>query len=134
LKSLWFTKLPLYLHEPFFSPAAITEPQLFVYGPNTLDVECLRILALLKFVQFKFDVHYTREPNMSPNKKLPFMLLPDGTALDSTGIVDHLDKSGHQLPKSDLQDELVYTTMVRRNLVPAIDYMTWVDQTGVEKV
>ncbi|KAJ1945153.1 hypothetical protein FBU59_002392, partial [Linderina macrospora] len=55
LKSLWFTKLPLYQHEPFFSPPVLTEPQLFVYGPNTLDVDSLRVLALLKFAQFKFQ-------------------------------------------------------------------------------
>ncbi|KAI8322590.1 hypothetical protein GQ54DRAFT_297302 [Martensiomyces pterosporus] len=63
------------------------------------------------------------------------MLLPDGTALDRTQIVGFLaDKGGYKLPESGLQDELVYQTLVTHNLLPAIEYMVWVDHAGFESI
>ncbi|KAJ1952993.1 hypothetical protein GGI12_006113 [Dipsacomyces acuminosporus] len=151
LKSISFTQFPLRHIDSFFTPDEISKPQLYIYkplgaaaakaerekennGPLTSDVECLRILAILKFVNFDFEIKYTNEPNASPNGELPFLLLPDGTAMDRNKITGHLDKAGYKLPETGLKDELAYQTLVSRNLLPAIEYMIWVDQVGFETI
>ncbi|KAJ2356462.1 hypothetical protein IWW50_000817 [Coemansia erecta] len=144
LKSISFTQLPLRHIEPFFEAEKIYAPRLFIYGwpPSkaqksslpTYDIECLRTLAVLKFANYGFDIHYTNEPNGSPNGKLPYLLLPNGQAISSEGVLEHLKQSGHNLPESTLTNELVYCTMVERNLVPAAEYTVWVDSAGFEKI
>ncbi|KAJ2478668.1 hypothetical protein IWW56_003585 [Coemansia sp. RSA 2131] len=143
LKSISFTQLPLRHIEPFFEPEKYNTPQLFIYGsppPNsksslpTFDTECLRTLTVLKFANYGFDVQYTNEPNGSPNGKLPYLLLPNGQAISSDGVLKHLEESGHKLPESGLNSEIVYCTMVERNLVPIVEYIMWVDSIGFEKI
>ncbi|KAJ2802647.1 hypothetical protein H4R20_003200 [Coemansia guatemalensis] len=148
LKSISFTQLPLRHIEPFYKAEAISTPRLFIYGSSktrgnppqqkgklpTYDVECLRTLALLRFANYGFDIAYTNEPNGSPNGKLPYLLLPSGQAIDSNGIQEHLEKTGHALGESRLADELAYCVMVERNLLPAIEYMAWVDPAGYEAI
>ncbi|KAJ2744137.1 hypothetical protein GGI20_003208 [Coemansia sp. BCRC 34301] len=134
LKSISFTQLPLCHIDPFFVPPAIVRPQLFVYppvggsssGPPTSDVECLRTLALLKFSNYEFDLCYTHEPNMSPNAQLPFLILPDGTAIDSQHIESHLADA---VPKVE-DGFLAYYELAKHNLAPAVEYLVWVDPVG----
>ncbi|KAJ2709411.1 hypothetical protein H4R19_004264 [Coemansia spiralis] len=142
LKSISFTQLPLRRIEPFFEAESITVPRLYIYpaaqtgsaGLPTCDVECLRVLAVLRFGKYRFDVVHTMEPNGSPDGKLPYLLLPDGTALGGAAIAAHLEQSGHGLPPSPLADELAYRTMVERCLAPAVEYLAWVDPVGFEAV
>ncbi|KAJ2851624.1 hypothetical protein IWW36_000947 [Coemansia brasiliensis] len=143
LKSISFTQLPLRHIEPFFEAEKITAPRLYIYkrpkpaedqGLPTYDVECLRLLALLKFANYGFDQVYTNEPDGSPNGKLPYLLLPNGQAIDCDGIMAHLENSGHKLPESSLASELAYCTMIKHSLVPAIEYLTWVDSAGFEAI
>ncbi|KAJ1725992.1 hypothetical protein LPJ61_005497 [Coemansia biformis] len=146
LKSISFTRLPLRHIEPFFVPEPITVPRLYIYGNNqtkggpsgcvlpTYDIECLRALAVLRFAKYRFDVAHTAEPNASPDGKLPYLLLPDGTALRAAEIASHLEQSGHSLPDCPLVGELAYRTMVERSLAPAVEYMAWVDPVGFEAV
>ncbi|KAJ2010322.1 hypothetical protein GGI14_006462, partial [Coemansia sp. S680] len=127
LKSISFTQFPLCHIEPFFVPEPIPRPQLFVYPPTssatpTTDVECLRILALLKFTNYEFDLHYTSEPNSSPNAQLPYLLLPDGTAIDNQHIEDHLSLGD--------DDNVAYYALAKHGLVPATEYLVWVDPAG----
>ncbi|KAJ2552885.1 hypothetical protein IWW35_002110 [Coemansia sp. RSA 1878] len=141
LKSISFTQLPLRHIEPFFEPTKHTTPQLFIYGsPSsksslpTFDTECLRTLTVLKFANYGFDIQYTNEPNGSPNGKLPYLLLPNGQAIASNNVLKHLEQSGHTLPESKLNSEIVYCTMAERNLVPIVEYIMWVDSVGFEKI
>ncbi|KAJ2304759.1 hypothetical protein H4R23_006454, partial [Coemansia sp. Cherry 401B] len=143
LKSISFTQLPLRHIEPFFEAEKITTPRLYIYGwpasgkqssLPTYDTECLRVLAVLKFANYGFDIVHTNEPSGSPNGKLPYLLLPNGQAIDSDGVVAHLEKSGHKLPSDSLPNELAYCTMVERNLVPAVEYMMWVDPAGFKRI
>ncbi|KAJ2147249.1 hypothetical protein IW136_000211 [Coemansia sp. RSA 678] len=141
LKSISFTQLPLRHIEPFFEPTKYTTPQLFIYGsPSsksslpTFDTECLRTLTILKFANYGFDIQYTNEPKGSPNGKLPYLLLPNGQAIASNNVLKHLEQSGHTLPESELNSEIVYCTMVERNLVPVVEYIVWVDSVGFEKI
>ncbi|KAJ2023762.1 orotate phosphoribosyltransferase [Coemansia sp. S85] len=124
LKSLSFTQFPLCHIDPFYTPAVIPRPQLFVYpSPGiTSDVECLRILALLKFASYEFDLRYTNEPNSSPNAQLPYLLLPDGTAIDNQHIEDHLSLG---------ESSMAYYSLAKHGLVPATEYLVWVDPVGV---
>ncbi|KAJ2607365.1 hypothetical protein H4S08_004850 [Coemansia sp. RSA 1365] len=146
LKTISFTQLPLRHIEPFFKAETISRPRLYVYRflktgnlssqkknkLPTYDVECLRTLALLKFAKYDFDIAYTNEPNGSPNGKLPYLLLPNGEAIDN--IQEHLEKTGYGLSKDSLSDELAYLIMVERNIIPAIEYMIWVDLAGYEAI
>ncbi|KAJ2079080.1 hypothetical protein H4R24_004033 [Coemansia sp. RSA 988] len=146
LKSISFTQLPLRHIDPFFKPETINTPRLFIYGTSrtrhysqknklpTYDVECLRTLILLRFVNYEFDISFTNEPNGSPNGKLPYILLPNGQTIDRDRIQEHLEKTGHVLSETNLPDELVYCIMVERNLIPAIEYMAWVDPVGFEAI
>ncbi|KAJ2488921.1 hypothetical protein IWW37_004403 [Coemansia sp. RSA 2050] len=123
LKSLSFTQFPLCHIDPFYTPPAITRPQLFVYPSSGIasDVECLRILALLKFTNYEFDLRHTSEPNSSPNAQLPYLLLPDGTAIDNQHIEDHLSLG---------DSSLAYYSLAKHGLVPAAEYLAWVDPVG----
>ncbi|PIA14586.1 hypothetical protein COEREDRAFT_82617 [Coemansia reversa NRRL 1564] len=148
LKTISFTQLPLRYIEPFFKAETISTPRLYVYGLSktgnlffqnknklpTYDVECLRTLTLLKFAKYDFDIAYTNESNGSPNGKLPYLLLPNGEAIDKDNIQEHLEKSGYGVSKGDLSDELAYLVMVERNILPAIEYMVWVDSAGYEVI
>ncbi|KAJ2837072.1 hypothetical protein FBU31_001221 [Coemansia sp. 'formosensis'] len=131
LKSISFTKFPLYHIEPFFVPPPIPHPQLFVYpttssGTPTTDVECLRVLALLKFTNYEFDLHFTNEPNSAPNAQLPFLLLPDGTAIDNQHIEGHLSLGDDHM--------LAYYALAKYALVPATEYLVWVDPAGFSEI
>ncbi|KAJ2907856.1 hypothetical protein GGI21_003470 [Coemansia aciculifera] len=142
LKSISFTRFPLYHIEPFFVPETIERPQLFVYRPlnqtpqglPTSDVECLRVLALLKFSNYEFDLKYTHEPNMSPNEQLPFLLLPSGLAIDNQHIEEHLAQQQEEKEGKEGggNNELAYYELARHNLVPAVEYLVWVDRVGFE--
>ncbi|KAJ2158932.1 hypothetical protein GGF46_003404 [Coemansia sp. RSA 552] len=139
LKSISFTQLPLRHIEPFFTPEPIDTPRLFIYrterpGLPTHDIECLRVLTLLKFANYGFDIAYTHEAGGSPDGRLPYLLLPDGRAIDAQGVPQHLDESGHSLPERSLVDDLAYRTMVERNLIPAAEYVAWVDPAGFEAI
>ncbi|KAJ2777755.1 hypothetical protein H4R18_004987 [Coemansia javaensis] len=138
LKSISFTQLPLRHIEPFFEPEPIAAPRLYIYDGGaqgkgelpTHDVECLRVLALLRFARYDFDIAHAAEPNGSPDGRLPYLLLPDGTALASGEIAAHLEREGCALPECTLAGELAYRTMVERNLAPAVEYMAWLDPAG----
>ncbi|KAJ2331273.1 orotate phosphoribosyltransferase [Coemansia sp. RSA 2681] len=144
LKSISFTRFPLCHIDPFFVPAAIDRPQLFVYrsplgrssGTPTSDIECLRVLSLLKFHNYEFDLQYTHEPNMSPNAQLPFLLLPSGTAIDCHHIEEHLADKLEEKEEDDEQEGglLAYYEMAKHGLVPAAEYLAWVDPAGLEAI
>ncbi|KAJ1902645.1 Metaxin-2, partial [Coemansia sp. IMI 209127] len=155
---------PLRTIEPFFAADKVTKPRLYCYPPPfktpedlgkvpalpTFDVKSLYILTALRFIDYDFDVAYTNEPDASPDKQLPFLLLCDGTALagkeitrrlkevvpqnstDSSGSGDKNALDQMRLPENDLPSELVYRTMAERNLFPAVEYMTWADPVGRE--
>ncbi|KAJ2796258.1 hypothetical protein H4R21_004786 [Coemansia helicoidea] len=144
LKSISFTQLPLRRIEPFFEADPIAVPWLHIYGAGpaasegsslaTFDVECLRVLAVLRFAGYRFDIAHTTEPNASPDGRLPYLVLPDGTALSGGEIAAHLERTGQGLPPCPLDGELAYRTMVERCLAPAAEYLAWVDPVGFEAV
>ncbi|KAJ2557042.1 Metaxin-2 [Coemansia sp. RSA 1933] len=162
LKTISFTKFPLRTIEPFFVADKIEKPRLYCYPPPaqtpedlenvprlpTFDVKSLCILTALRFANYDFDVEYTSEPDASPDKRLPFLLLCDGTALTSKEVTDRIKETPQNstgdwsddkntldqlyLSDNDLPHELVYRTMAERNLLPAVEYMTWADPVGRE--
>ncbi|KAJ1944375.1 hypothetical protein GGF37_002222 [Kickxella alabastrina] len=139
LKSISFTQFPLYHQASFFTPTAITRAQLHICrhtssstnttnsGSPTLDIQSLRTLALLRFANYPVDLHCTSDPESSPDRHLPFLLLPDGSAIGASKVAEHL---GVQC----VGEDLAYLLMVERNLVPAIEYLLWVDPSGYETV
>ncbi|KAJ1662056.1 Metaxin-2 [Coemansia sp. RSA 1813] len=167
LKSISFTRFPLRAIEPFFVADKLEKPKLLCYPPllqaptdlgstvpklPTFDLKSLYVLTALRFIGYDFDVGYTSEPDASPDKVLPFLLLCDGTVLTYKGIMGKLkgvpgsstenradDKNSSDgaldqlcLPESDLPSELVYRTMAERNFLPAVEYMSWADPVGRE--
>ncbi|KAJ1814810.1 hypothetical protein LPJ75_002614, partial [Coemansia sp. RSA 2598] len=132
---------PLRINRPFFTPEKIDNPQLHIHRPLTqkssaspsCDVKSLSTLALLRFVGYKVDVKYSSEPEASPNGRLPYLLLSDSTALDARGIENHLREQG-VLGESELADEMIYLSMVEANLVPAVEYLAWIDPEGFDAI
>ncbi|KAJ2726634.1 hypothetical protein GGI07_000357 [Coemansia sp. Benny D115] len=141
LKSISFTQFPLWHIPAFYKPEPINRPQLHIQRPlthksggsQTSDVQCLRTLALLRFLGYEFDVRYSSEPEASPNSRLPFLLLPDSKAIDVDHIEQHLTSQG-LLSEPENADELAFQILVERNLVPAVEYLAWIDPVGFEAI
>ncbi|KAJ2707261.1 hypothetical protein FB645_000938 [Coemansia sp. IMI 203386] len=141
LKAVSFTQFPLRVTQSFFTPEKIETPQLHIHRPLThkssaspsCDVKSLSALALLRFAGYKVDIKYSSQPEASPNGQLPFLLLADSTALDARGIERHLTEQ-KLLSESELADEMIYLLMVENNLVPAVEYLTWIDPEGFDSV
>lgn len=135
LKSISFTQLPFHHTEPFYQPEDISRPQLHLYRQGktrsatpTFDPECLRVLCLLKFADHQIDLKFTHEPDSSPNNRLPFLLLPDGSTCDNQHIDEYLEGS----IKTDLKDEVAYLSMVQQDLAPMTEYLAWVESKDTQ--
>ncbi|KAJ2782056.1 hypothetical protein GGI15_003031 [Coemansia interrupta] len=134
LKTISFTQFPLHTTPAFFAPAEIPRPQLHVHPPlrqtsgssPTCDARSLQALALLRFASYDFDTTYGSAPDASPDGALPFLLLPSRAALSATALGDLVAGS---LPEEPA-DHQAYVVLAERNLLPAIDYLVWVDQDG----
>ncbi|XP_058057302.1 metaxin-1 homolog [Anopheles bellator] len=120
-------------------------PEVFVYrgewGLPSIDYECSRLLAYLKFTSAKVTVHYNGNPFSSPNGVLPY-LMADGTKIAGYGpIVEFLTKrevtsrvngelgSDHNSHSTLIAGHMQY---VVENLHPYFMYMLWGDPKNVD--
>ncbi|KAJ2364713.1 metaxin 1, partial [Coemansia sp. RSA 2607] len=62
----------------------------------------------------------------SPDGRLPFLLLPQRTALDAAAIEQHVQGGLPQSPP----DHRAFLALAEHNLLPAVDYLAWVDTEG----
>uniref|UniRef100_A0A182JAR0 Uncharacterized protein n=1 Tax=Anopheles atroparvus TaxID=41427 RepID=A0A182JAR0_ANOAO len=120
--------------------------EVFVYrgewGLPSIDYECSRLLAYLKFSGAKITVNFNGNPFSSPSGMLPYMIA-DGKKIAGYGkIVEHLSAAGIGPPANGTADRpgdqnhgtLVNGTMqyVQENLHPYFMYMLWGDPKNVD--
>lgn len=113
------------------------------WGLPSIDYECTRLLAYLKFSGAKVTVNFNGNPFSSPNGMLPYMIA-DGKKIAGYGrIVEHLSAAGIDPPvggtidvAGDQQNHstLVNGSMqyVQENLHPYFMYMLWGDPKNVD--
>uniref|UniRef100_A0A182SY75 Metaxin n=1 Tax=Anopheles maculatus TaxID=74869 RepID=A0A182SY75_9DIPT len=123
--------------------------EIFVYrgewGLPSIDYECNRLLAYLKFSGAKVTVNFNGNPFSSPNGMLPYMIA-DGKKVAGYGrIVEHLSAAGIGPPRAtndasvNVGDESQQATRinghmqyVQENLHPYFMYMLWGDPKNVD--
>uniref|UniRef100_A0A182PF28 Metaxin n=1 Tax=Anopheles epiroticus TaxID=199890 RepID=A0A182PF28_9DIPT len=121
--------------------------EIFVYrgewGLPSIDYECSRLLAYLKFSSAKVTVNYNGNPFSSPNGMLPYMIT-DGRKIAGYGrIVEHLSAVGigppavnHTESGGDESQQATqingYMQYVQENLHPYFMYMLWGDPKNVD--
>ncbi|EAA13637.5 AGAP003981-PA [Anopheles gambiae str. PEST] len=123
--------------------------EIFVYrgewGLPSIDYECSRLLAYLKFSGAKVTVNFNGNPFSSPNGMLPYMIA-DGKKIAGYGrIVEHLVAAGIGPPTATDRAENVadessqhatqingYMQYVQENLHPYFMYMLWGDPKNVD--
>ncbi|XP_052901901.1 metaxin-1 homolog [Anopheles moucheti] len=121
--------------------------EIFVYrgewGLPSIDYECNRLLAYLKFCNAKVTVNFNGNPFSSPNGMLPYMIA-DGKKIAGYGrIVEHLSATGIGPPMAnktvDVGDVTLHATRinghmqyVQENLHPYFMYMLWGDPKNVD--
>ncbi|KAJ1724071.1 hypothetical protein LPJ53_001645 [Coemansia erecta] len=138
LKNISFTQFPLHTTASFFAPSEIPRSQLHVHRPlrqspgssPTCDARSLHALALLRFASFDVDIVYGSAPDASPDGALPFLLMPSRAALDAKAIAQHVAAKLSNEPA----DHQAYLILAQHNLLPAIDYLFWVDRKGSSAV
>uniref|UniRef100_A0A182N6G9 Metaxin n=1 Tax=Anopheles dirus TaxID=7168 RepID=A0A182N6G9_9DIPT len=120
--------------------------EIFVYrgewGLPSIDYECSRLLAYLKFSGAKVTINFNGNPFSSPNGTLPYMIA-DGKKIAGYGrIVEHLSAAGIGPPlaggdtigddsssASRINGHMQY---VQENLHPYFMYMLWGDPKNVD--
>uniref|UniRef100_A0A182RQR5 Metaxin n=1 Tax=Anopheles funestus TaxID=62324 RepID=A0A182RQR5_ANOFN len=121
--------------------------EIFVYrgewGLPSIDCECNRLLAYLKFSGAKVTVNFNGNPFSSPNGMLPYMIA-NGKKIAGYGrIVEHLSAAGIGPPMPNktpnVGDESQHATRinghmqyVQENLHAYFMYMLWGDPKNVD--
>ncbi|XP_053681457.1 metaxin-1 homolog [Anopheles nili] len=119
--------------------------EIFVYrgewGLPSIDFECSRLLAYLKFSNAKVTINYNGNPFSSPNGMLPYMIA-DGKKIAGYGrIVEHLSAAGicpSAASSGKMGDDNYathingYMQYVQEHLHPYFMYMLWGDPKNVD--
>ncbi|KAF9431243.1 hypothetical protein BGZ94_005606 [Podila epigama] len=108
-----------------------TEPESPHSTIGSFDVDSLKWMAYLKFNNIDYDIRPAFEPNMSPNGKLPFLALPDGSFVTSDGFEEFVQENGSPASKLNIQEAseaLAFITMAETKIHAALLYTLWLEE------
>ncbi|XP_055608665.1 metaxin-1 homolog [Uranotaenia lowii] len=115
--------------------------ELFLYrgewGLPTIDQECARILAYLKFADAKITLNFNGNPFSSPNGMLPYLVTEEGAKIGGySKIVEYLQSKGwdanaqlENLNYMAINGPIQY---VMENLHPYFMYSMWGDPKNLD--
>lgn len=115
--------------------------ELYVYrgewGLPTIDYDCARVLAYLKFSEAKVTVNFNGNPFSSPDGMLPYLVTDTGRKIAGyTKIVEHLQSRGCDAnAQLETQNFIVINGCIQyvfENLYPYFLYSLWGDPKNVD--
>ncbi|XP_014276155.1 metaxin-1 isoform X2 [Halyomorpha halys] len=102
------------------------------WGLPTIDLECLKILALVKFSGKEYKIKVSKNPYWTPNGTLPVVSHGKHVFHDYDEVMSYLRiknvSPDHGLSTVEEADSLAYTYMVKEKLFPALQYIWWLDE------
>ncbi|KAF9581520.1 hypothetical protein BGW38_001437 [Lunasporangiospora selenospora] len=102
---------------------------------GSFDVDSLKWMAYLKFNNIEYDVRPAFEPNMSPNGRLPFLALPNGsfvTSDDFEGWVQEnkpADTGNSKLNHHEAAEAVAFAALAESKIHAALMYTLWFEST-----
>lgn len=115
--------------------------ELYVYrgewGLPTIDYDCARVLAYLKFSEAKVTVNFNGNPFSSPDGMLPYLVTETGRKIAGyTRIVEHLQSQCYDAnAQLETQNFIVINGCIQyvfENLYPYFLYSLWGDPKNVD--
>ncbi|KAJ3188459.1 Metaxin-2 [Gaertneriomyces sp. JEL0708] len=135
---------PLHTHPAIHTPPPPPNvPTLYIFPRSkrhvtSLDAECVKYQAFLRFSEFRFAVQECFEEGMSPSGKLPFLHLRTNELLTGGDIIAHIKSSKGDLEsrmteqeKADMQ---AFCVLADTKLGSALNLTLWHDEQVTESI
>uniref|UniRef100_A0A1B6E1Z4 GST C-terminal domain-containing protein n=1 Tax=Clastoptera arizonana TaxID=38151 RepID=A0A1B6E1Z4_9HEMI len=102
------------------------------WGLPTIDLDCLQVLAYIKFAGVTVQVKKTNNPFLTPTGSLPVFRHNKHTLTSYDQVTKYLTQKNFcpdfGLNTRQLSEIFAYTKFLRDNLYPALQLIWWVDE------
>lgn len=102
------------------------------WGLPSIDLDCLKILALVKISGTEYEVKRTNNPFWSPKGSLPVVHHGKHTYCTYDEVLSYLKLKNvspdHGLSTVQEAEGVAYVNMLEEKLLPALQYIWWVDE------
>lgn len=102
------------------------------WGLPSIDVECLKVLTIIKFSGLDYEVKKTNNPFWAPNGSLPVVHQGKHTYTSYDEVLSYLILKNvnpdHGLTTVQEAESVAYITMLEEKLYPALQYIWWIEE------